>query len=365
MELLLQAVPVRRGLRLTQKSYVTVLTFGDVVRLMDDERLYVPNDPDLVDFAQRRLNPVRVKQIAKYILDTYQDGSTFFPPICVNIQPTPSYRNGTIALPYDSASLRLTDGQHRCFGIHRAIKNLQEEMSSQLAQVTQLELGMLVYSALPLEMERQAFRDQNLLAQRPGKSLSHFFDKRSPEVAIAKELYKRVPQFRGNVEMVENGLGKHNPKLMTLSTLVTSTQHMFPHIQTGDALEPLTDWAITFWAAAASALPEDPWGVISKEERKQQRQKSIVGAAIVFQALGFIGRDLFVDGVPAENLVKWLSSLSEVNWDKQDDMWLQRGVIQLNAKGSRIIQNTRTTVNSCYSVLRELLGITPEAGVVA
>lgn len=365
MELLLQAVPVKRGLKLTQKSYAAMLTFGDVVRLIDDERLYVPNDPDLTDFAQRKLNSSRVNQIAKYILETFQDGSTFFPPICVNIQPEPTYRNGVIVLPYDSASLRLTDGQHRCFGIHRAIKQLQEVKSSQLAQVTQLELAMLIYSALPLEMERQAFRDQNLLAQRPGKSLSHFFDKRSPEVAIAKELCKRVPQFRGNVEMVENGLGKHNPKLMTLSTLVTSTQHMFPHLQSRDNLEQFTDWALTFWAAVASVLPGNPWRVLSKQERKLQRQESIVGAAIVFQALGFIGRDLFVDGVPAENLVQWLTCLSGINWNKQEDLWLNRGVVQINAKGAKIIQNTRTTVKSCYSVLQELLGITPQEGVVA
>jgi len=61
MELLLQAVPVKRGLKRTQKSYAAMLTFGDVVRLIDDARLYVPNDPNLTDFAQRKLNPVRVR----------------------------------------------------------------------------------------------------------------------------------------------------------------------------------------------------------------------------------------------------------------------------------------------------------------
>jgi hypothetical protein len=33
------------------------------------------------------------------------------------------------------------------------------------------------------------------------------------------------------VETVENGLGKHNPKLLTLSTLVTATQRMFPSLK--------------------------------------------------------------------------------------------------------------------------------------
>ena len=365
MELLLQAVPVQRGPKLNQKSYMATLSFGDIVRLMEDERLYVPNDSELADFAQRKPNLTRVNNIARYILSTYKNGSTFFPPICVNIQPDPIYQNGTIILPYDSASLRLTDGQHRCCGIHRAIKLLQENKAAEVAEVSRLELGALIYAALPLELERQAFRDQNLLAQRPGKSLAHLFDMRSPEVTIAKELCKRVPQFRSNIETVENGLGKHNPKLMTLSTLVTATQHMYPRLNANDSLEQKIDWAMTFWAAAASALPDNPWRVISKIERKQQREDSIVGAAVVFQALGLVGRDLFNEGVSSENLVKWLAYLAEISWDKEEDIWLQRGVVQLNAKGARIIQNTRTTVDSCYHVLRELLGVTPKEGVLA
>jgi DNA sulfur modification protein DndB len=140
---------------------------------------------------------------------------------------------------------------------------------------------------------------------------------------------------------------------------------MYPRLNANDSLEQKIDWAMTFWAAAASALPDNPWRVISKIERKQQREDSIVGAAVVFQALGLVGRDLFNEGVSSENLVKWLAYLAEISWDKEEDIWLQRGVVQLNAKGARIIQNTRTTVDSCYHVLRELLGVTPKEGVLA
>ena len=160
---------------------------------------------------------------------------------------------------------RLNEG----LSVNRAIKLLREDGAPELAEVSRLELGALVYAALPLEMERQAFRDQNLLAQRPGKSLAHLFDMRSPEVTIGKELCKRVPQFRANIETVENGLGKHNPKLMTLSTLVTATQHMYPRLTAKEPLEDKIDWAMTFWAAAASALPDNPWQILSKVERKQ------------------------------------------------------------------------------------------------
>ena len=238
MELVLQAVPVHRGLLSEHQSYVASLLFGDIARLLDVDCLYVPNDPELPDFAQRKPNPVRVKAIAQYILETYEDGSTFFPAICVNAQPRPIYRDGSIVLPYSSVSLRLTDGQHRCFGIRQALKNIEDD-PIKAAALAQLELGALIYAGLPLEQERQAFRDQNLLVQRPSVSLAHAFDQRSPLVLIAKNLLEQVPQFHDNVEMVENGLGKHNPKLMTFSTLVTATQHMFPNLRSRNELSKL------------------------------------------------------------------------------------------------------------------------------
>jgi hypothetical protein len=47
MELVLRAVPVCRGSQGEHQSYVGTLFFGDVARLLNDDRLYVPNEPDL------------------------------------------------------------------------------------------------------------------------------------------------------------------------------------------------------------------------------------------------------------------------------------------------------------------------------
>jgi DNA sulfur modification protein DndB len=364
MELVLRAVPIRRGLQDEHQSYVASLLFGDIARLLSDDHLYVPNDPELPDFAQRKINPTRVKAIARYILETYQEGTTFFPPICVNVQPQPTYKDGSIFLPYHSVTLRLTDGQHRCFGIRQALKDIQAEQAEYLPILSQLEIGVLLYAGLSLEEERQAFRDQNLLVQRPSVSLSHAFDRRSPTVLIAKELLKRVPYFRNNVEMVENSLGKHNPKLMTLSTLVTATQHMFPNLKSKEDLEQLTDWAATFWAATASILPHDPWRVRCKEERSVQRQKSIAVTAVAFQALGMLARELFLESVPSEELVKWVGRLREIDWQRSNELWRERGVTQVGAQGEPIVQNTKTTVDACHKVLREFVGIAPASGVV-
>ncbi len=357
LELVIRGVPVQRGTQSSHMSYVASITFSDVTRLIDDNRLYVPNDPDLPDFAQRKPNPIRIKAIAQYILETYQEGTTFFPPICVNVQPPPAYRDGSIFLPYYSVTLRLTDGQHRCFGILQALKDIEAKQPEYTVTLSQLEIGVLLYAGLPLEQERQAFRDQNLLAQRPGVSLSHMFDQRSPTVLVAKNLLNRVPQFRNNVEMVENSLGKHNPKLLTLSTLVTATQQMFPNLKSKKDLETRIDWATTFWAAAASLLPNDPWRIKSVLERAQQRQESLAATAVVFQALGMLARDLYLEGVPEEDFVNWLVRLQDIDWRRKNELWRERGVTQVGATGEPIISNTRTTVDACHRVLREFVGV--------
>jgi DGQHR domain-containing protein len=318
----------------------------------------------LPDFAQRKSNLVRIKAISQYIRETYQDGTTFFPPICVNVQPPPTYRNGNVYLPYHLVTLRLTDGQHRCYGIRQAIKDTQDQDLINLNVLMQMELGALLYAGLPLEQERQAFRDQNLLAQRPGTSLSHLFDKRSPIVLIAKSLIEQVPQFCDNVETIENGLGQHNPKLLTLSTLVTATQHMFPNLRSKQNLEGLTTWAISFWTAAAKVFQDDPWSIRNKQDRSQQREESLIVSAVVFQALGMLAHDLYTEGKTTEELSQWLDGLQEINWQRRNELWRERGVTQIGAQGDPIISNTRTTVNACHCVLREFVGVIPVSGVV-
>ncbi len=362
MELVLNAVPVRRSPQSEHQSYLASMMFGDIGRLLDRELLYVPNQPELPDFAQRKLNKARIKAIAEYIWENYQNGTVFFPPICVNAQPSPQYKDGSILLPYHSVTLRLTDGQHRCFGIRKALDEIQPQDDRRL--LAQLEIGVLIYAGLPLEEERQAFRDQNLLVQRPNVSLSHYFDQRLPTVLIAKELLKRVPQFYNNVEQVENSLNRHNPKLMTLSTLVTATKYMFPHLKSKDNLESYTDWAYSFWVAAANNFPDNAWELKSKEERSQERKESIAVSAVVFQAMGLLARELYQENVAAENLAQWLGKLGEIDWRRENQFWLDRGVTQIGAKEEPILSNTKTTVNACHKVLREFVGVATISGVV-
>ncbi|EAZ88001.1 DNA sulfur modification protein DndB [Crocosphaera chwakensis] len=357
MELVINAVPVHRSLEDKQLTYVSSLLFGDIVRLIDDSRLYVPNQPDLPDFAQRKLNKVRVKQISCYVLENYQIGKIFFPPICINIQPKPRYEDGKLFLPYDSVTLRLTDGQHRCFGIYQALEDIKQKNSIKFKQLSQIEIGVLLYAGLSLEEERQAFRDQNLLVQRPSVSLSHYFDKRSLAVLIAKDLLETVPQFIDNIELIETGLGNHNPKLMTLSTLVTATKSMFSTFKSPENLGDKKNWARSFWVSLANIFSDNPWRIMTREERSQQRQESLLVSAVILQAFGMFAHDLYREDVPAEQLEKWLKNLQKLDWRRNNKFWLERGVTQIGATEEPIISNTKTTVKACHKVLREYVGI--------
>ncbi|MBD2101023.1 DNA sulfur modification protein DndB [Leptolyngbya sp. FACHB-261] len=357
MQLVIRAVPVQRGPQGEHVSYLSSLPFGDITRLLADGRLYVPNEPELPDLAQRKTNPTRVKSISRYILDTYQKGSTFFPPICVNVQPSPNYSDGNLLLPYDSVVLRLTDGQHRCFGIRKALEDVQFNQPAHFPILSQIEVGVLLYSGLSIEMERQAFRDQNLLAQRPGTSLSYSFDQRSLEVTIAKSLIERVPSFCNNVEMFENGLGRNNAKLLTFSTLVKATQHMFPGLTSDDGLELRTYWATCFWTATARSLLGDPWEIQSSSKRIKQRQQSLLGSAVIFQALGLLAYDLQLEGISAGNLPQWLFRLGEMDWSRENALWQLHGVTTIGSQGVPILQNTKTSIDAAHRILRDFIGL--------
>jgi DNA sulfur modification protein DndB len=325
--------------------------------LITENRLYVPNHPELPDFAQRKPNASRLKQIASYVLENYLTGTIYFPPVCINVYPHPEYSNGRITIPYSSVSMRLTDGQHRCFGIHQALQELEQSDFQEKEKLSQHQLGVFLYTALPIEEERQAFRDQNLLVQRPSISLAYLFDRRSPHVFIAKQLMQKVEQFQDNVETVENGLGTNNPKLLTLSTLVTATKFMFPYLKKIDEIDQEGEWAITFWSQVAEILEDNPWQTMPIAERCCQRKKTIVISAIFFQALGILGHDFWTENISALELANYLGQLNTLNWDKNNTFWLEKGVTQVGAKDTPIISNTRTTVNLCYQTLKEYIGL--------
>jgi DNA sulfur modification protein DndB len=96
-----------------------------------------------------------------------------------------------------------------------------------------------------------------------------------------------------------------------------------------------------------------------------QRQELLAVSAVVFQALGMLARELYLEGVPEEELIKWLARLQEIDWRRSNKLWRERGVTQVGATGEPIISNTKTTVDACYKVLREFVGIATVCGAIS
>ncbi|MFN9175628.1 MAG: DNA sulfur modification protein DndB [Synechocystis sp.] len=227
-------------------------------------------------------------------------------------------------------------------------------------RLAQLEIRVLICSALPIEQERQAFCDQNLLVQRPSVSLAHYFDRRSPHVLIAKHLAETIPQFEENIEYIQNGLGTHNPKLLTLSTLVTALQFIFPHLKNPDNLENYYQWSTQYWQLIADSLTDNPWQPYPLDRRKQQRQKDLRVSAVFFQAIGMIGQDFYQQELEFDAIQTRIKQLNQLDWDKDNRFWLDKGVTQIGTKNKPIVSNTRTTIKLCYQVLREQLELIPQ-----
>ena len=85
MQITLKAIPFPFSQEL--RSYLAALTFQEINWLLQDGRLYVPNQKDLPDYAQRQANSTNINALALYILDSLQNGRhLFFPTIALNLQ---------------------------------------------------------------------------------------------------------------------------------------------------------------------------------------------------------------------------------------------------------------------------------------
>ena len=373
MHITLQAVPLpfSQGL----KGYLTGLAYQEINWLLRDGRLYVPNQKDLPDYAQRSANTANINALALYLLNSLNDGQPiFFPSVALNLQCSFEYSpdRSVLQLPFDAA-LRCIDGQTRLYGIQTVYKWLQPQQfgnstglsdaakTSLLQSLRQMELGAVLYDNLTLEQERQLFRDINLLAKRPSTTLMHSFDTRSLTTQLAKALAETVPAFQGQVEY--NSSTVTPTSLVTLATLVTATQAMFPRLEK-DGVKDLSGyqaWATAFWNAVANALTGQPWSVDS-DARGTLQQESLVCAAILFQALGRLCHNLLADEqVPAEDLPLWLKPLGTIDWRRSNPEWVQLGIAQNGAKGV-IISNTKTTVSALHRYLQTMTGVTTETG---
>lgn len=158
----IDATLFQRGKEIGDVSYLAKLKFLELLGLFQSERLYVPCEPELPDWVGRKQMRSQINSIKEFILSTYLQGMTFFLPLSINIQPTPTFEDGQLVMPYCETLFRLIDGHQRAIAIAEIMRSASKGEIPDFDYLACFEIPIIFHPSIPLEMERFAFRSVNL-----------------------------------------------------------------------------------------------------------------------------------------------------------------------------------------------------------
>ncbi len=175
----------------------------------------------------RPLIPEHHKAITEYL--TTQDDYVL-PPIslcveqmirCHLLQSSSAVRMGIAVLP-TSILYNITDGQHRCKGIHDALAS-KESLGDD-------GIGVTIMVENDLNQVHQIFYDLAQTRTIP-QSLLTVYNGRDHLARLVRDICQEVPVFSGRIEQVSRTVGKSSINIFTLNQLRTGVAE----ILTGDS----------------------------------------------------------------------------------------------------------------------------------
>lgn len=342
--------PAIRGIQAGREYYVSMCPMRLLAKLFvfDDEELV----PELR--AQRTINRARVPDIARYIVSNPEnytfsaitasiDGAVKFEPI--GSDSVTNFRMGTLTVAMD-AKFIVNDGQHRRAAIAQALQLSPELGEETIAVVFFLDRG--------LERCQQMFADLNRHAVKPSPSLGLLYDHRSAAANVAKHLGLTSKVFLNLVETERSSLSVRSRKLFTLSALHFAILEMLPEKELED-FSAASKKCLDFWEIVGAQFPEWIYVRESKMSAGEVRQDFIHSHAIVLQALGRVGKYLYLSEEP--NLPKVLGRLRDIDWSRKNvKTWEGRAMI-----GGRMSKSSQSVTLTCNEIKRVLgLPLTPE-----
>lgn len=342
--------PAIRGIQAGREYYVSMCPLRLLPRLFhfDDEELL----PELR--AQRSLNKGRVPEITRYILENKDDytfsaitasvdGPMSFEP--VGEDSLTSFRMGTLTVSMDARFI-VNDGQHRRAAIETALASAPELGDETIAVVFFVDHG--------LQRCQQMFADLNRHAVKPSASLGLLYDHRNDAAKVAKHLSLTSPVFKNLIETERSTLSARSRKLFTLSALHFATLDLLPERELED-FPSASQKSQEFWEAVGEQIPEWIYVREAKMTAGEVRRDFIHCHAIVLQALGRAGRDLY-EQFPNE-VKKRLQRLRKIDWSRSNArVWEGRAMIGGSMSKSGL--NVTLTTNEIKNVLG--LKLSPE-----
>jgi DNA sulfur modification protein DndB len=166
--------------------------------------------------------PEHSQSIAKYIMENYEK-AYIIPPLSLNIQHRvhlyiPDYQSdflpGYLVIP-GSATLAVTDGQHRRTGIVQAMDQMDEATSAKFASDA---VAIMITCETDLNQIHQDFADCSKTKQLP-PSLLAVYDRRNPANRLVTDLERMCPLFKGRIDPTSKTLSKKSTFLFLANQL--------------------------------------------------------------------------------------------------------------------------------------------------
>lgn len=342
--------PAVRGMQAGRPCYIAMCPMRLIPKLFVFDEDVVP--PELR--AQRRLNEVRVPDIAHYLIENPEsytlsaitasiDGKALFEPMA---DTGPAVNLGLLSIDMDTQIL-VNDGQHRRAAIEMAVKEAHELGYDNIPVLFFIDEG--------LKRSQQMFADLNKHAVRPSDSLSTLYDHREAASALARYVYDHVPCFKSLTDLEQTSLSKRSSKLFTLSAIKLASKALLKKGPKDKISADEMVLAARYWEAVCVNMPDWQNALNKTVSTCDLREQYIHAHGLGLASLGAAGADLlrqFPDSWETK-----LEALKDIDWSRSNTaLWKGRA---MDARG--VISKTKNNTVLTANIIRKALGVSLNA----
>lgn len=321
--------PVVRGIQAGREYYIAMVPLNMLEKIFPADDEYV-----LPEYrAQRKLNEARIPEIRKYIIEN--PNTYVFSALAASIDGefkfiSSEFEGGdTGILEVDmGAKMLINDGQHRKAAILEAIRENPE--------IENETISVVFYQDLGLARSQQMFTDLNKHAVKTSNSIAELYDSRDPLAVVTRRIIANISFLNEYVDKERDNLGKYSSALFTLNTFYTANKRILKRNLCDDKFAQFLN---SFWGNIT--LHMIPWIELSNKEisKKELREQYIATQAVVIQAFGRVGADLF-ENYLEDDIEKYLKKIETINWKRNSNDWKLR-----------VIRNNGRMINNANAIL--------------
>lgn len=329
--------PVVKGMQAGKTYYIGMVPLKSLKRLfLEDDEYVLPEYR-----AQRRINEARIPEIKKYILDNRN--SYVFSALAASIDGefrfVESNSDGLGILEVDlDAKFLINDGQHRKAAILRAI-----EEDETLGDET---ISVVFYEDLGLKNSQQMFTDLNKHAVKTSNSIAELYDSRDTLAVATRNVISQIDFLNKYVDKEKDILGKYSSALFTLNTFYNANKRILGRTECDKHFEK---FLYVFWDSVSANMV--PWIELEEGEipKKELREKYIATQAVLIQALGRVGAQLYRE---KRDAVIVLSELKTIDWRRGANCWKLRAI-----RGDGRLQTGENAQILISNIIKQTLGL--------